>query len=138
MFGRGHEIRESTLTQYDPAGSEELQRNSNEPQPAETNDDTEARNDFWSIEGDFICRHHVETRVRLYVPKEETFPIPLKNIAVTRTTHTNLDVMQEKRINDCWNVDGDRTLSDSLTGSPKFTSVNEKHLLHDTCGPRSA
>ena len=49
----------------------------------------------WSIQGDFIYRHHNELRVQLYVPKEETFIIPLKYIDVTRSTHTDLDVMQE-------------------------------------------
>ena len=39
--------------------------------------------------------HHNEPRVQLYVPKEETFLIPLKYIDVTRSTHTDLDVMQE-------------------------------------------
>ena len=29
-------------------------------------------NDFWSITGDFIYRHHVELRVKLYVPTEES------------------------------------------------------------------
>ena len=53
----------------------------------------------------FIYRHHVEPRV-LYVPREESFPTPLKYIDVTRTSHTQLVVLQEKRINDCWNVDG--------------------------------
>ena len=48
------------------------------------------------MDGDFIHRHHVEPRVQLYVPKEETFPIPLKYIDVTGTTHTNLNVLQEK------------------------------------------
>ena len=33
-----------------------------------------------------------------YSPREESFPIPLKYIDVTRTTHTNLDVKLEKRI----------------------------------------
>ena len=37
--------------------AEDLQRNSDEPQPAETKEDAEARNDFRSIEGDFIHRH---------------------------------------------------------------------------------
>ena len=45
--------------------------------------DAEARADSWSIQGDFICRHHNEPRVQLYVPQEETFPIPLKYIDVT-------------------------------------------------------
>ena len=30
----------------------------------------EARNDFWSIEGNYIYRHHVEPRVQLYAPTE--------------------------------------------------------------------
>ena len=71
-------------------------------------------------------RHHTEPRVHLYVATEETFPIPLKCIDVTRTTHTSLDVLQDKRISDYWNVDMDRTLSDSWTGFKKFTLLNEK------------
>ena len=46
-----------------------------ESQPTESTDDAEARADFWSIQGDFIYRHHNEPRVQLHVPKEETFPI---------------------------------------------------------------
>ena len=76
----------------------------------------EAMNDFWSMSGSFIYRHHVEPRVKLYSPREESFPIPLKYIDVTRTTHTNLDVKQEKRIDDYWNIDGSRDLSDPWTG----------------------
>ena len=49
----------------------------------------EAINDFWSMSGSFIYRHHVEPRVALYSPREESFPIPLKYIDVSRTTHTN-------------------------------------------------
>ena len=55
-------------------------------------DSGEAINDFWSRSGYFIFRHHVEPRVKLYSPREESFPIPLKYIDVSRTTHTNLDV----------------------------------------------
>ena len=76
----------------------------------------EARNDFWSISGNFIYRHHVEPRVKLYLPREESFPTPPKYIDVSRTTHTNLDVMQECRIDDYWNINGSRDLSDSWTG----------------------
>ena len=66
----------------------------------------EALNDFWSMSGSFIYRHHVEHRVKLYSPREDSFPILLKYIDVSRTTHTNLDVKQEKRIDDHWNIDG--------------------------------
>ena len=59
-----------------------------------------AINGFWSMSGNFIFSHHVEPRVKLYSPREESFPIPLKYIDLSRTTHTNLDVKQEKRIDD--------------------------------------
>ena len=48
-----------------------------------------------AMSGNFIYRHHVEPRVKLYSSREESFPIPLKHIDVSRTTHTNLDVKQE-------------------------------------------
>ena len=86
----------------------------------------EAINDFWSMSGSFIYRHHVEPRVELYSPREESFPIPLKYIDVTRTTHTNLDVKLEKRIDDYWNIDGSRDLSDPWTGFTQFTLLDEK------------
>ena len=35
-----------------------------------TRDDAEAKDDFWSITVDFIYRHHVEPRVKLYMPRE--------------------------------------------------------------------
>ena len=60
------------------------------------------------MSGNFIYRHHVEPRVKLYSPREESFPIPLKYVDVSRTTQTNLDVMQESRIDDYWNIDGSR------------------------------
>ena len=88
----------------------------------------QARNDFWSISGNFIYRHHVEPRVKLYVPTEESFLVPLKYIEVTRTTDTTLDVMSEKRIEDYWNVDGDKELSDAWTGFTRFMKLNERPL----------
>ena len=41
--------------------------------------------------------------------RNHSLPIPLKYIDVSRTTHTNLDVKQEKRIDDYWNIDGQET-----------------------------
>ena len=81
----------------------------------------DAINDFWSMSGNFKYRHHVEPRVKLYSPREESFPVPLKYIDVSRTTRTNLDVMQERRIDDYCNIDGSRDLSDSWTGFTQFT-----------------
>ena len=36
-------------------------------------------------------------RVKLCVPREESFPVPLKYIDVTRTTDASLDVMSEEK-----------------------------------------
>ena len=81
-----------------------------------------------------MYRHHVEPRVELYSPRKESFPIPLKYIDVSRTTHTNLDVKQEKRIDDYWNIDGSRDLSDPWTGLTQFTLLDEKTPT-EICGP---
>ena len=60
------------------------------------------------------------------MPREESFPIPLKYIDVTRNTHTSLDVLLEKNIEDYWNVDGERELSDAWTGFTIFIFLNER------------
>ena len=78
------------------------------------------------MSGNFIYRHHVEPRVKLYSPREESFPIPLNYIDVTRATSTTLDVMRESRIDDYWNIDGSRDLSDPWTGVTQFTSLEKK------------
>ena len=41
-------------------------------------------------------------------------------------THTNLDVMQERRIDDYWNINGSRDSSDSWTCFTQFTLTSEK------------
>ena len=89
-------------------------------------DASEAINDFGSMSRNFIFRHHVEPRVKLYSPREGSFPIPVKYIDVSLTVHTNLDVKQEKRIDDYWKIDGARDLSDSWTGFNQFTFCDEK------------
>ena len=53
-----------------------------------------------------------------YVPRDQTLPAPLKHIQ-TRPTFSNLDVLQEEPIDDCWNVDSNRCLSDSWTSRPE-------------------
>ena len=62
------------------------------------------------------------------MPSEESFPIPLKYIDVTRTTHPSLDVLLEKNIEDYWNVDGEEELSDAWTGFTRIILLNERQL----------
>ena len=97
------------------------------PQPQDSFPDAgEAINDFWSMLGNVIFRHFVEPRGKLYSPREESFPIPLKYIDVSRTTRRNLDVKQERRIDVYWNIDGLRDLSDPWTSFTQFTLLDEK------------
>ena len=129
MLGSDDKFRESAPRQKQLVESEDLSGElQGEPQgfkPTESRDDAEAWKDFWSVKGDFIYRHHIKPRVQLHVPKGETFPTPLKYIDVTRSKHTNLDVLQENRIDDCWNVDANESLSESWTGFTKFTLLKD-------------
>ena len=85
----------------------------------------------------FIHSHHNEPRVQLFVPKEETFPILLKYIDVTRATHTDEDVMQEKRTEYWCEIDSNRSLSVSWKGFTKFTLLKRKLPKgHMWCGRR--
>ena len=134
FVGGEQELRTSTLIRENPIRGESrrdfLGESEGAPPPPPQDslpDSGEAQNDFWSISRNFIYRHHVEPRVKLYSPREESFPIPLKYIDVSRTTRTNLDVMQESRIDYYyWNIDGSRDLSDSWTGFTQFTLLEEK------------
>ena len=140
-LGGDQDLRTSTLVRHRPIQGESNidflgESEGSLPQPHDSLPDAgEAINDFWSMSGSFIYRHHVETRVKLYSPKEESFPCPLKYIDVTRTTHTNLDVKQEKRIDDYWNIDGSRNLSDPWTGFSHNLLYWKKNLPTDICGP---
>ena len=131
-LGGDQELRTSTLIRQRPIRGESHldilgESEGSLPQPHDSFPDVGgAINDLCSMSGSFIERHHVEPRVKLYSPREESFPIPLKYIDVSRTIHTNLDVKLEKRIDDYWNIDGSRDLSDPWTGFTHFTLLDEK------------
>ena len=131
--GGDQELRTSTLIRDHPIRGEShvdfLGESEGSPPPLPQDscpDAGEAINDFWSMSGNFIYRHHVEPRVKLCSPRGESFPIPLKYIDVSRTTHTNLDVKQERRIDDYWNIDGSRDWSDPWAGFTQVTLLEEK------------
>ena len=132
ILGGDQDLRTSTTIRHRPIQGESHldflgESEGSLPQPHDSFPDAnEAIKDFWSMSGSFIYRHHVEPRVKLYSPRDESFPIPLKNIDVTRTTHTNLDVKQEKRIDDYWKIDGSRDLSVPWTGFTQCTLLEEK------------
>ena len=87
--GGDQELRTSTLVRLRPIQGEGHidflgESEGSLPQPHDSLPVAgEAIHDFWSMSGSFIYRHHVEPRVKLYSPREESFPIPLKYIDVT-------------------------------------------------------
>ena len=90
LSGRDQELRTYTLIRDHPIRGEgqrdflgESEGSPPSPPQDSSPDAGEARNDFWSMSGNFIYRHHVEPRVKLYSPREESFPIPLKYIDVS-------------------------------------------------------
>ena len=131
-LGGDQDLRTSTSVRHRPIQGESNidflgESEGSLPQPQDSLPDAcEAINDFRYMSGSFIYRHHVQPRVKLYSPREESFLIPLKNIFVSRTTHTNLDVKQENGIDDYWKIDWSRDLSDPWTGFTQFTLMEEK------------
>ena len=109
LSGRDYEFRKSTLSRKPTVKTQISAENFKVNQESLNRQNQQmmlkASADVRSIQGDFIHRHHNESRVQLHVLKEETFPFPLKYIDVTRSTHTDQDVMQEKQVDDYWNVD---------------------------------
>ena len=138
-LGGDQDLRTSTLIRQRPIQGESHldflgESEGSLPPPQDSHPDAGAAiSDFWSLSRNFKNRHYVEPRVKLYSPREESFPIPLKYVDVSRTTHTNLDVKQEKRIDDYWNIHGSRDLSDPWTGFTRFILL-EENLQMDICG----
>ena len=138
--GGDQELRTPTLVRHRPIRGESQRDFLGEsegflPQPQDSFPDAgEAINDFWSMSGSFIYRHHVEPRVKLYSPREESFPTPLKYIDVSRTTHTNW--MSNKR--SALMIIGILMALETclILGQVSHNLLYwEKNLLTDFCGP---
>ena len=74
-----------------------------------------------------MYRHHVEPRVKLYSPREESFPVPLKKSLMYPELLIRIWMSSKRRrIDDYWGIDGSRDLSDPWTGFTQFTLLEEK------------
>ena len=79
LLGGDQDLRTSTSKRHRPIQGESNidflgESKGSLPQPQDSFPDAaEAINDFWSMSGSFIYRHHVQPRVKLYSPREESF-----------------------------------------------------------------
>jgi len=76
--------------------------------------------DFWTTNGTVVVRHHHVPRTNLLTPSDPECPLPTKYIDVTRKTYTSIETEAEKCVDDFWNVDGNKALSEEWTGKTIF------------------
>ena len=133
FVGGEQELRTSTLIQDHPIRGEDQRdflgesEGSPPPLPQDSLPDAgEARTIFGP------CREASYTAITLnpesnFTRREKSHSLfHWSTLTYPELTRTNLDVKQEKRINDYWNIDGSRDLSDSWTGFTQFTLLEEK------------
>ena len=86
--------------------------------------------------GHYINRHYVEPRDTLYVPREQSFPMPLRYIDGTRATSTTLDLMLEA----AWTIIGTSKTTEIYQIRGKVSHDSQrwmKNLQTDMHGPGS-
>ena len=94
----------------------------------------EARNDFWYKSRNFRYRQNVEPRVKLYSPGEESFPIPLKYIDVTRTTH-RIWMSSKRNASMVTGISMDQEICLARGQVSLNLLYSKKQLPMDICGP---
>ena len=123
-------MRTSTLVRHRPIQGESNidflgESEGSLPQPRDSLPDAgEAINDFWSMSGSFIYRHHVEPRVKLYSPREESFPIPLKYILMSSKRNASMITGISMGLETCL-----------IFGQVSHNLLSTKKLLTDILGP---
>ena len=92
-------------------------------------DDEEAKSNFWTVTGEFIYRHHVEPRVKTVRAERRSISF---SVEVHRRYQNSIYItgciVGEKQIEDYWNVDGEKELSDAWTGFTRFVLLKERPL----------
>ena len=66
----------------------------------------------------------------------DAFPIPLNYIDVQRQTKTNIDVIHEANIGDCWHTDGGQSLSEPWDGCDKIRIAQPRFTRRTHVGSR--
>ena len=73
-------------------------------------------------DADNVMKNVHMPREQLYVPKESSFSISLNYFDIVSQTKTILDTLEGSRIDDPWNMDGNRVLSDRVGVDPRYSA----------------
>ena len=135
VSGGDQRLRTSTLIRDRPERGEEQEvlrgesdgLSSSAPiQDDSTRDDAEAKNDFWSITGDFIYRHHVEPRV-------QTVRAERRIISYSAEVHRRyqkytyiIGCIVGENIDDYWNVNGEKRIIRCMDRLHKIHFIERK------------
>ena len=137
--GGDQELRTSILVRHRPIQGESNidflgESKGSLPQPQDSFPDAgEAINDFWSMAGSFIYRHHVEPRVKLYSPREESFPIPLNTLTYPELL---IRIWMSSKRNASMIIGISMALETCLIlGQVSHNLLYSKKLPTDICGP---
>ena len=130
LSGRDQVLRTSTLIGDSPdrgrrtrKSSRRIRRSSSTPFQDSSPDHGEARGPF---EGTTFTVITLNRESNCTCREKHYSQFHWNILDVTRATSTSLYVMLEKSIDDYWNVDGDRDLSDTWASFTRFTILDEK------------
>ena len=80
--------------------------------------------DFWTTNGNVLVCHHRVPRTNLFTPTDPECPLPTKYLDVTRRTYTSIETEAESCVEDFWNMNGNRALSEEWVGKTIFEVLN--------------
>ena len=139
-LGGDQDLRTSTVVRHRPMQGEghvDLlgESEGSLPPPHDSFPDAgEAINDFWSMSGNFIYRHHVELRVKLYSPREESFPTPLKYMTYPEL-RIRIWMSSKRNASMITGISMDRETCQILGQVSHNLLYWKKNLQTDMCGP---
>ena len=140
ILGGDQDLRTSTLVRHRPIQGESNidflgESEGSLPPPQDLFPDAgEAINEFWSMSGSFIFRHHVETRVKLYSPREESFPFILNTLTYPELL-IRIWMSSKSNASMIIGISMDQEMC-LILGQVSLSSLSwKKNLPTDFCGP---
>ena len=133
-LGWGQELRTPTLVRYRPIQGESNidflgESEGSLPKPQDSFPDAEkAMNDFWSMSGSFHISPSRWTQSQTLLDEKGIIPYSTEIHWRIQNYSYEFGCQAGKRIDDCWNIDGSRDLSDPWTGFTQFTLLDDKVL----------